>query len=122
MSSNESSANPDSGNGVLFPVGRNKSDESDPTISLCLITKDEELFIDVDLSTPGEGIVFTVGEGLVAGLREEEIPAPKEKKKVVEKELTYETEEQRELRYKMGALRIEIESEEVPYEFMRRRV
>jgi hypothetical protein len=85
----------------------------------------EDLVIDDslagDLLSAGSGPNFIEQEiPLTAGLMPDEIPLFEQLRKKDEKELVYETKEKRELRYKMDALKRELEIDELSYEMRMR--
>ena len=87
--------------------------------------KNEDLVIDEnllnDLGTPGSGPNFIETDVvLTAGFRPEEMPLFEQVRKKDEKEFKYETKEQRELKYKMDALKRELEIDELTYEMRMR--
>ena len=88
-------------------------------------TKTDDLVIDEnllnDLGTPGNGPVFIEPDVvLTAGFKPEEMPLFEQVRKKDEKEFKYETKHQRELKYKMDALKRELEIDELTYEMRMR--
>src|SRR3972149_11330511 len=78
----------------------------------------EELVIDEnllnDLGTPGNGPNFIEPDVvLTAGFKPEEMPLFEQVRRKDEKEFGYETKEQRELKYKMDALKRELQVDEL---------
>ena len=74
-----------------------------------------------DLGTPGNGPGFIEPDVvLTAGFKPEEMPLFEQVRKKDEKEFKYETKEQRELKYKMDALKRELEIDELTYEMRMR--
>src|SRR3989344_2015065 len=87
--------------------------------------KGEDLVIDEnllnDLVTPGNGPNFVETDVvLTAGFRPDEMPLFEQVRKKDEKAFKYETKHQRELKYKMDALKRELEIDELTYEMRMR--
>lgn len=88
-------------------------------------SRTDDLVIDEnllnDLGTPGNGPGFIETDTpLTAGFKPEEMPLFEQVRKKDEKEFKYETKEQRELKYKMDALKRELEIDELTYEMRMR--
>ncbi|MBI4009680.1 MAG: hypothetical protein HY361_00600 [Candidatus Aenigmarchaeota archaeon] len=109
------------------PMGMKNLERKQPSVvNVTNFTgKADDLVIDEnllnDLGTPGNGPGFIETDTpLTAGFRPEEMPLFEQVRKRNEKEFKYETKEQRELKYKIDALKRELEIDELTYEMRMR--